>query len=161
VHEAPPSSGVFSLSHPAEPRLPVPFRPSPRHRCQPAKTKNFKLVKAIKCTPMFARIYKMHPFQYTPQHPRIIYKNPPIVERVVSFAGDVSPEAFYGKFDTWKNQVEESFPEYDPLQEWSINVQEKDGVPLFENAEPVVHITHRFWRRNQQKQRLCSMRLSE
>jgi len=101
----------------------------------------------------------MHPFQYTPQHPRVIYKNPPIVERVVSFKGEVSPEAFYGKFDTWRSEVEKSFPEYDPLQEWSINVQEKDGVPLFENAEPVVHITHRFWKSNQQKKRLCSMRL--
>ncbi len=50
------------------------------------------------------------------------------------------------------------FPIYDPLTEWLLNVEERDGVPLFNEAEPEVLITHRFSRRNQSGERTWSMR---
>ena len=92
------------------------------------------------------------------QSKRIRYKNPPIVERVAAVSGDIPPETFFSRIEGWKNIVRKEFPVYDPLTEWLLNVQEKDGVPLFNEAEPEVLITHRFSKRNQSGERTWSMR---
>jgi hypothetical protein len=67
-------------------------------------------------------------------------------------------EQFYARMETWKGIVAQEFPIHDPLTEWLLNVQEKDGVPLFEEAEPEVIVTHRFSRRNENGERTWSMR---
>lgn len=73
-------------------------------------------------------------------------------------SGDIAPETFFSKIEGWKTVVQKDFPLYDPLTEWLLNVQEKEGIPLFNEAEPEVLITHRFSKRNQKGERTWSMR---
>ena len=89
---------------------------------------------------------------------RIKFKKPPIVERVATVSGDIAAEQFYSRIESWKTIAAAEFPIYDPLTEWLLNVQEKDGVPLFDEAEPEVIVTHRFSRRNEHGDRTWSMR---
>ncbi len=92
------------------------------------------------------------------QPAQIRFRKPPIIERVATVWGDLSAEKFYSRIEGWKDTVATEFPIYDPLTEWLLNVQEKDGVPLFEEAEPEVIVTHRFSRRNEHGDRTWSMR---
>jgi hypothetical protein len=89
---------------------------------------------------------------------QVRFRKPPIIERVATVSGNISPEQFHSRMDSWKSIVAADFPIYDPLTEWLLNVQEKDGVPLLDEAEPEVVVTHRFSRRNQNGDRTWSMR---
>ena len=99
-----------------------------------------------------------NPPETTQDLKQIRFKSPPIVERVVTVSSDISAEQFFSRIESWKDIVAAEFPIYDPLTEWLLNIQEKDGVPLFEEAEPEVVITHRFSRRNEHGDRTWSMR---
>lgn len=92
---------------------------------------------------------------------KLRYKKPPIVERVATVTGNFSDspvDLFFSRIESWKDIVRKEFPIHDPLTEWLLNVAERNGVPLFDEAEPEVQITHRFSRRNEHGQRLWSMR---
>jgi hypothetical protein len=95
--------------------------------------------------------------EQTPQP--IKYKKPPIIERVVSVVGSVVLDNFYAKFEGWKEIIQPHFPDYDPIKEWKLNLEMKNGVPNLTDAPPEVHVTHRFWRRNQRGERFMSMRI--
>lgn len=75
------------------------------------------------------------------------YHNPPVVERVASVYAEVSEELFEERFDDWKALVEAEYPVYEPLKEWLILVEEKEGIPLLDSARPELHITPRFSRK--------------
>ena len=92
-------------------------------------------------------------------HARIKYKKPPIVERVLTITGDLTPEVFYSKFEGWKEFVQPHLAHYDAIKDWKLNVQVKDGVPIFTEAQPEVQITHRFSRNNEAGKKLVSMRV--
>ena len=95
-----------------------------------------------------------------PSSDRPRYKNPPVVERVLSIVGDIKTETFYSQFESWRTLVTETFPEYDPIKEWMIKIeQNKEGMPLLGQGLPEVKITHRFWRRNELGKRFLSMRI--
>jgi hypothetical protein len=90
---------------------------------------------------------------------RVQYKKPPILERVLRVVGDVAPENFYAKFEGWREAVQSSFPDYEPIKDWRLNIEVKDGVPVFTDAPPQVIITHRFSRKSLQGKKLLSMRI--
>lgn len=72
------------------------------------------------------------------------YRKPPILERVATVDAEMSEDAFKAKLDSWRALVEKDFPVYEPLQEWLINVVQKDGIPLWDQIEPELKITPRF-----------------
>jgi uncharacterized protein (TIGR04255 family) len=90
---------------------------------------------------------------------RIRYKKPPIVERIFTVTCDLPPEAFFSKFESWKEIIQPHFPHYDPHKDWKLNLEVKNGVPIFTNAQPEVQITHRFARLDAKGKKRVSMRL--
>lgn len=72
------------------------------------------------------------------------YKNPPVVERVASIYAEIPEEIFEERFDEWREFVEAEYPVYEPLKEWIILVEEKEGIPMLSSARPELRITHRF-----------------
>lgn len=75
------------------------------------------------------------------------YHRPPVIERVASLYADVPEEVFEARFDDWKALVEAEYPVYEPLKEWLILVEEKEGIPLLNTAQPELRITPRFSRK--------------
>jgi hypothetical protein len=90
---------------------------------------------------------------------RVQYKKPPIIERVLRVVGDIAPESFFAKFEAWREAIQPSFPDYEPLKDWRLNIEVKDGVPVFTDALPQVIITHHFSRKSPQGKKLLSMRI--
>ena len=90
--------------------------------------------------------------------PRIRYKKPPIVERIFTVTCDLPPDVFFSKFESWKALIQPHFRHYDPHKDWNLNVQVKNGVPVFTDAQPQVQITHRFSRLNDKSKKLVSSR---
>jgi hypothetical protein len=88
------------------------------------------------------------------------YKKPPIVERVLSATANITQENFFARLEEWKHVIGEKFPEYDPLNDWRVNIETReDGTPLLTEIQPELLITHRFWRRDKENRRFLSMRL--
>lgn len=75
---------------------------------------------------------------------RPFYKHPPVIERVMSVHAEMSEELFESRFEEWRAIVEKEYPVYEPLKEWLIQVEEKEGIPLFDTVEPELRITPRF-----------------
>jgi hypothetical protein len=75
---------------------------------------------------------------------RRVYKRPPVVERVATVWAEVDQELYEAQFEAWRLQVESEFPHYEPLQEWAINVTEKEGIPIWDTMQPELKITPRF-----------------
>lgn len=48
------------------------------------------------------------------------------------------------QFEEWRLQVEPEFQHYVPLEEWLLNVEEKEGIPLWDTIQPELKITPRF-----------------
>jgi hypothetical protein len=96
-----------------------------------------------------------------PQFPavRVIYENPPIIERAASVKAAIPEEVFYSRLESWKAIVREVFPDYDPIQQWMLNIKQEGDVPTLDDAPAQVLVTHRFWKRNAENRRFMSMRL--
>lgn len=80
----------------------------------------------------------------------VFYKSPPVVERVATVYADVQEELFESRFDEWRSLVEAEYPVYEPLKEWLLHVEEKEGIPLLKTAQPELRITPRFSRKPSQ-----------
>ena len=76
------------------------------------------------------------------------YRRPPVIERVVTFRAEVSEELFEERFEDWKTLIAEEFPISQPLTEWVILVEDREGIPMLNSAKPELHITPRFSRRH-------------
>lgn len=76
------------------------------------------------------------------------YERPPVVERVVSVWADVTQEKHESRFEEWRSLVEPAYPVYEPLKEWTLQVQEVEGVPLLNDIKPALKITPRFSRKS-------------
>jgi hypothetical protein len=72
------------------------------------------------------------------------YVNPPVIERVVTLHASMTAEAFETNIEKWKLKVLPDYPIEEPLIEWLVEMQEKEGVPLFDTLSPKLRITHRF-----------------
>jgi hypothetical protein len=92
------------------------------------------------------------------RHAMVKYKKPPIVQRSFGIYSAIPSEIFHARFESLRREIEKAFPDYDPLTEWRLNVQVKEGVPLFDTMRPEMVITHRFWRRNERNERVWSVR---
>ena len=78
------------------------------------------------------------------RHPRPAYERAPVIERVATVWGKVDQEMYESRFEEWRQQVEAEFPFYEPLQEWTLNITEKEGIPLWDTMHPELKITPRF-----------------
>lgn len=76
------------------------------------------------------------------------YRKPPVIERVASVYADVSEETFEERFDEWREIVVAEYPVYEPLKEWLILVEDKEGIPMLNTARPELRITPRFSRKS-------------
>lgn len=78
---------------------------------------------------------------------RTAYRNPPVVERVVVVNADMSEEQFASGMESWESIVKQEYPNEEPIIKWSLNMEERDGVPLFETMQPELQITPRHARK--------------
>ncbi len=56
----------------------------------------------------------------------------------------MTAESFEANIERWKQKVIPEYPAEEPLIEWLVEMEEKDGVPLFDTLAPKLRITHRF-----------------
>jgi len=84
-----------------------------------------------------------NPSETTPP-PRRVYERPPIFQRIATVFADVNQDVHEAQFEEWRLQVETEFPHYEPLEEWLLNVHEKEGIPLWDTMQPELKITPRF-----------------
>lgn len=84
-----------------------------------------------------------NPAETTPP-PRRVYERPPVFQRIATVFADVNQEVHEAQFEEWRLQVESEFPCYEPLEEWLLNVNEKEGIPLWDTIQPELKITPRF-----------------
>ena len=93
---------------------------------------------------------------------RVIYKNPPVVERAVSVVGTIDPSVYEKNMPTWQGLVAEEFPIYEPFTEWRLDIkQQPDGPPVMNQEDAEVHVIHRFWKTNDAGRKVCCVQLRE
>jgi hypothetical protein len=90
---------------------------------------------------------------------KTIYKNPPIIERIVGVYTDIKPEVFEAKMPDWAAKIRDQYPLARPIAEWSIKVKEVKGVPMLENVMPKAEIIQLFWKPHPKKLQVHGMRL--
>lgn len=83
----------------------------------------------------------------------VVYKRPPIIERVITAYAKMDQEDFNAKSDGWKSKAMHGFPFFVPRVEWDINVEEKDGVPVLSEGGPTMRIHHWFFEHAQKENR--------
>ena len=76
------------------------------------------------------------------------YRNAPVVERVVTLRVPMKAELFESRLEAWNAIVSPEYPVSEPLVEWLVQMEEKEGVPLFDTLSPKLKITPRFSRRS-------------
>jgi len=72
------------------------------------------------------------------------YEHPPVVERLAPLWAQVDAVQFESRFEDWRELVEREFPVYEPLKEWLLQIEEKEGIPFINAMKPEVKVTHRF-----------------
>jgi uncharacterized protein (TIGR04255 family) len=85
------------------------------------------------------------------------YPNPPIVQRLLRLTTKIPEERFVMRFETFRPLLLAEYPDYDPIRNWNINIEEKNGIPQFNNVTQELELTHRFWKLNERGQRLFSL----
>ena len=70
------------------------------------------------------------------------YKRPPIIERVVSLRAEMDQNVYDRGFDEWQEWVQKEFPVSEPVKNWHVNIQRKNGIPSDFSSE--LQITPRF-----------------
>jgi hypothetical protein len=90
---------------------------------------------------------------------KTIYKNPPIVERIVGVYADINPELFEAKMPDWAAKIKDVYPLARPITEWSLNFKEVNGIPMLQNAMPKAEIIQMFWKPHPKKLAVQAMRL--
>jgi len=87
------------------------------------------------------------------------YRNPPIIERIVGVYTDIKPEVFEARMPEWAAKIRDSYPISHPIAEWSLDIKEVDGIPIFQNVMPKAEIIQLFWKRHPKKEKVYGMRL--
>ena len=75
------------------------------------------------------------------------YERPPVIERVISVYSEVEERRYEEESPSWFSEVQEEYPLAEPLEEWLLNVEERDGVPLLDSITPEFKMTPRFAKR--------------
>jgi hypothetical protein len=88
-----------------------------------------------------------------------IYKNPPIVERIVGVYADIKPELFEAKMPEWTVKIRDAYPLARPITEWTLNINEVNGIPMLQDAMPKAEIIQMFWKSHPKKLQVQAMRL--
>jgi hypothetical protein len=76
--------------------------------------------------------------------PAVKYNKPPVVERAAAVLVDMDEEIYESKFPTWRQSVEKELPVYEPLNEWLINIEQKEGKAITDPLKTELRITPRF-----------------
>jgi hypothetical protein len=90
---------------------------------------------------------------------KILYKNPPIVERIVGVYHQIPQEEFEKRLPSWVDKIRPYFPVQEDIAEWIIDIREKNGVPIVSNLIPKASIIHLYWQKHPQHLRIHGMRL--
>ena len=88
-----------------------------------------------------------------------IYKNPPIVERIVGVYADIKPELFEAKMPEWAAKIRSEYPLARPITEWSLDIKEVKGIPMLQTPMPKAEIIQMFWKAHPKKRQVQAMRL--
>lgn len=67
---------------------------------------------------------------------------------MASVYAEIPEEVFEARLDDWQSLVKPEFPVYEPLKEWLLLVDEKEGIPLLSSTRPELRITPRFSRKS-------------
>lgn len=87
------------------------------------------------------------------------YKNPPIVERIVGVYYKLTVEEFEKKIPSWIEKIKSDYPIPENLAEWTIDIEQKNGVPFVKNLTPKARLIRLFWKKHPQNLHVLGMRL--
>src|SRR4029077_2515349 len=74
----------------------------------------------------------------------IDFERPPVVERVVTVFAAMHEEIYASRFAAWQAQVQLHFPIYEPVTEWRINAEIKEGSVSMDPRKAQLNIIPRF-----------------
>jgi hypothetical protein len=87
------------------------------------------------------------------------YKNPPIIERVICFYCKISPEDFEKRLPSWVEKIHGDYPVQQNMAEWTIDIEQKGGVPFVKNLMPKARLIRLFWKKHHSNLHVTGMRL--
>jgi hypothetical protein len=90
---------------------------------------------------------------------KIRYKKPPILERIIGVYRPISQEVFDQKLPGWVEQIKDFYPRAEPIAEWEIEIENKNGIPLVKNLAPKAKIIHLFWKNHSAGLKVLGMRV--
>ncbi len=76
--------------------------------------------------------------------PAVKYAKPPVVERAAAVFVHMDEDIYESKFQTWRQLVEKDLPVYEPLNEWLINIEQREGKATTDPLKTELRITPRF-----------------
>jgi hypothetical protein len=76
------------------------------------------------------------------------YRRPPIIERVASLYTQMDHEVFASRLSSWQEIVKAEYPVGEPIQNWIIRADDRDGVPIFDTLHPLLQIIPRYSRKS-------------
>jgi len=79
--------------------------------------------------------------------PAVTYARPPVIERAAAVFVSVDEDTYETNFPAWRKLVEEEFPVYEPVTEWLINFEPKEGKATIDPLKTELRITPRFSKR--------------
>jgi uncharacterized protein (TIGR04255 family) len=76
--------------------------------------------------------------------PRLDFERPPVVERVVTVVAKMDGEIYASNFDAWRTEVQAEYPIYEPVSQWLINAEIKEGELATDPRKAQLKIIPRF-----------------
>lgn len=90
---------------------------------------------------------------------RVLYKKPPIVERIIGAYQDIPQDDFERKLPSWVEKIRHDFPVEQHISEWKIDIEDKNGVPFVKSLEPKARIIRLYWQKHKKNSRVIGMRI--
>lgn len=90
---------------------------------------------------------------------KIRYKKPPITQRIIGVYHQISEDDFQKKLPSWIEKIRDAYPIQEPLAEWTLDIEQKGGIPLLKNLTPKASIIHLFWKQNMKGRHVHGMRI--
>lgn len=87
------------------------------------------------------------------------YSKPPIVERIIGVYHPISQEQFEAKLPSWEEKIQKEYPISEPLAEWMIDIEDKNGVPFIKSLMPKARLRHIYWKRHAKNLRVRGTQL--
>lgn len=72
------------------------------------------------------------------------YRRPPVVERVLTVASEMSEEIYLSRLDSWEQIVQPEFPIREPVSEWTVKMDPKNIQRVLDPSLSELKIVPRF-----------------